>query len=97
MNTGRKQTDKYEEYLEKFFEELLPEWNLRLLLETETAKITAASPPQLLWVDSITVTAYEPAPSKRTFGNLAGRIWNRFMRIWSRTLRLEKVKYPAAR
>lgn len=68
----------------RLLNELVPELNLRLLLETEPST-------RLLWVDSITVTAYEPAPviecpKSRSFAKTfikgdgpAGRIWKRLI------------------
>ncbi len=72
------------EETERLLNELVPELNLRLLLETEPST-------RLLWVDSVTVTAYEAAPVTecpksrsllKTFikgGGPAGRIWKRLI------------------
>lgn len=72
------------EETERLLNELVPELNLRLLLETEPSA-------RLLWVDSVTVTAYESAPvtecpKSRSLlkpfikeDGPAGRIWKRLI------------------
>lgn len=84
MNKKAETDTTAREETERLLNELVPELNLRLLLETEPST-------RLLWVDSVTVTAYEAAsvtecPKSRSFiktlikeGGPAGRIWKRLI------------------
>lgn len=67
----RKDMEAWKE-TEEFFKGLLPELNLRLLLETDSS-------PRILWVESITITAYEAAPVLESPGN-----WNFFIRLFKK-------------
>lgn len=50
-----------EEEIREFFTGLIPEMNLRLLLDMKTEAADDSFPERLLWVESITLTDYEPA------------------------------------
>lgn len=50
------QKEEEKDKLQQYLTELLPEWNLRLLMETELSAET------VLWVESVTVTAYHSVP-----------------------------------
>ncbi|MCM1325970.1 MAG: hypothetical protein NC094_10130 [Bacteroidales bacterium] len=71
------------ELLEQYLEELIPDCNLKLLCEGETV------PGRLLWVERITVTAYEAAPYsgnpdfyKRRGRRILQRIWDFLKILW---------------
>lgn len=70
------------ESLEYYFSELIPELNLRLLMEElETPSAPSA---RILWVEGTTVTAYEAAPVKdllriSVFSDPLRKIMNRLM------------------
>lgn len=74
---GGKETDHQtadtaeREKIEQLLAELLPELNLRLFLETEVST-------RLLWVEAVTVTAYQGAPLKEQPGKPG------FIRRWKR-------------
>ena len=58
-----------EEEIKQYLTRLLPEWNLRLLTDTSANVV--------LWVESVTVTAYQSAPETESSGKL--NLWNRFI------------------
>lgn len=60
-----------EEEIKQYLTRLLPEWNLRLLTDTDT------SANMVLWIESVTVTAYQSAPETESSGKL--NLWNRFI------------------
>ncbi|MCM1185763.1 MAG: hypothetical protein NC251_04725 [Lachnoclostridium sp.] len=79
------------ELLEQYLAEMIPDCNLKLLGEGETVS------GRLLWVDSITVTAYEAAPysGKQSFCRNYGRqilqrIWDFLKILW----RIGQYPYP---
>ena len=75
------------EEIRQFFIRLLPEINLRLLLDmepevTESVKMGCDNfvvfSQRLLWLEAVTVTAYQPASAKEQSKKPG------FMRIWKR-------------
>lgn len=75
------------EELRRALTEIIPELNLRLLLDMEPDS-------KLLWVESVTVTAYESAPAGlsglfRSSGRV-GRIWNYLTGLWAKARSLKK-------
>lgn len=105
MNKRPKKADGKEE-TQRFLTQLIPEINLRLLLETE------ALSGRILWVESVTVTAYQSAPVKKSSGkgvcfrkrlpapgdtgteaqtgSPSGRMWHRLMGMLGKALSLKK-------
>lgn len=81
MNRKSQKADMTEE-IGEFLEALIPELNLRLLLEMEPST-------ELLWVESITVTAYESVQEGSSalcrLGSRIGRIWNRLTGLRSKS------------
>lgn len=81
MNRKSQKADMTEE-IGEFLEALIPELNLRLLLEMKPS-------PELLWVESITVTAYESVQEGSSalyrLSSRIGRIWNRLMGLRSKS------------
>lgn len=67
-----------QEDLEQYFTELLPELNLRLLLEAGPETFFASA-SGVLWVENITVTAWKSPPVN--FFRPAGRIKKYLMRL----------------
>ena len=60
-----------EEEIRQYLTCRLPEWNLRLLTDTD------ASANVVLWVESVTVTAYQSAPETELSGK--PNLWKRFI------------------
>lgn len=73
-----------EEAIKQYLASLLPEWNLRLLTDTET------SADMVLWVESVTVTAYQSTPETKSSGK--PEFWNPFRKRRDR----ESAKSPIA-
>lgn len=71
-----------ESEIKQYLTGLLPEWNLRLLMETD------ASAKEVLWVESVTVTAYQSAPETGASGKL--NFWKRFLGRWDFSRFLKK-------
>lgn len=78
------------EYLDKYLKELIPQLNLRLLLDMELGFVQrdgtemdtiVFSSPKTLWVDSISVIEYKTACAKKGF---ARRISNCLIRWWGK-------------
>lgn len=53
-----------EETIRQYLIDLLPEWNFRMLTDAQK------STDMVLWVDSVTVTAYLYTPKTKSFGIL---------------------------
>ncbi|MBQ2803043.1 MAG: hypothetical protein IJF07_04005 [Lachnospiraceae bacterium] len=86
------QTVLTKEDVERYFVQLLPELNLRLLLECnntkreyEKADILLAKNTQILWVESITLTVFEESQKQISKDET---IWNKLKKWWSRDLHL---------
>lgn len=66
-----------EEEIKQYLTYLIPEWNLRLLMDAD------ASANIVLWVESVTVTAYQSAPETKSSGKL--NLWKRCIQ-WLKNL-----------
>lgn len=75
MNKKKRQQVMTEEEITRYLTCLIPEWNLRLLTDTDI------SANVVLWVESVTVTAYQSAPEAKLFEKL--NLWKRFARFLS--------------
>lgn len=88
MNRKDKQADMTEE-IEQFLTELIPELNLRLIMDMEYV-------PNILWVESITVTACESASGRPSAGlgpgGAAGRLRSILMGLMGRARFLKNRK-----
>lgn len=90
MNRKQWQTDMAEktpgqaaDELQQYLVQLLPEWNLRLLAESKFLT------EEILWVESVTVTAYHSAPAKESSGK-PGRIGKYLMGMLGQARSLKK-------
>lgn len=88
-----------EKEIREFFTGLIPEINLRLLLDLETETESAGTewgnftvlPQRLLWVEAVTVTAYQAAPQKKKGGKPGFiRPWKRLIGMWVRPRSFKK-------
>ncbi|MGN0131298.1 MAG: hypothetical protein ACI4AA_02530 [Lachnospiraceae bacterium] len=71
------------EEIQQYFMQLLPEWNMRLFMDT---KLPATN---ILWVESVTVTAVSSVSAKRKSG-MQGRIWHRLTGVLGKSRSLKK-------
>lgn len=74
--------------LQQYLTQLLPELNLRILLETESSE-------KLLWVESAAVTVYQPASERKNHAKKqtwTGWLWNRLMGMTGLSRTLKKYK-----
>lgn len=85
MNKRQKKTDRKEaaeetakKEIQRYFVRLIPEINLRLLLDME--------PPTILWVEDITVLGYQAAPCAAKPKRL------QFTRMWELLLKNKKER-----
>lgn len=75
VNEEKAKEEAVKEVIEQFFTRLLPEINLHLLLDMETM-----AQDRLLWVEAITVTAYQKVPLIEQLQKPGIiRIWKRLM------------------
>lgn len=102
MNKRQKKTDRKEaaeetakKDIQQYFVRLIPEINLRLLLDMEPPSVDCEEmkgrnlrilPPATLWVEDITVLEYQAAP----YG--AGSKRPQFTRMWEQLLKNKKER-----
>lgn len=75
MNRKDKQADMTEE-IEQLLTDLIPELNLRLIMDMEYV-------PNILWVESITVTACESVSGRPSAGSGPGGVAGRLRSIFT--------------
>lgn len=91
MNKKRMKADgaAEREEIQQCLTQLPLELNFRLLLQTEVFS------QEILWVESVTVTSYQPTPVKKQFqetDSLSGWMWNHLTEMLGKSIFLRNKK-----